>query len=483
MSTPDAAIDALIAALHDGDPVGCKAVSSEAGWASRGDSARRLFKNVASEGLQVTTLGQCEVQGDRAVGRVSLFWPKRGRDVGAPWLLLVREDGAWKLEGVKSDDVFAALFLAGKLSALLRKDDLPHSTDGERWAQAEIARLRAGVLLSAEQVADVWDAPQLGRIPLTPAAPRSLFLLAADPAHVAAHEKLRTKLAGAASIAVTSARSGEGKTTISSDLALGFAMEGKRVLLVDLDLRMPRLYQRFPDVLSGPGVIGAIEGLPLERVIQPTPFPRLDVLTAGHVPTDPPATLRTTAMRAALREARAPYDVVIHDLATAMQYEDPFASLDAIGGPVTTLITVELGRTVRGDLATTRQRFAERGWNVAGLVLNRAPERDTVEDGAIARVELIEAHELPEVGRIAVGLRTWRAEDPEPRERWTYLAKDPDGALMPVGQAVLYSLEGLFEGLAVQPLDLRKRHVVQQVADDAASALARMLAAGIASKA
>lgn len=484
-STPDTAIDRYIQALQDIDPVSAKAASTAAGWASRGDSARRLYRHATRDLIQVTPLGTAAVAGSRAVCQVSLWWPARRLDAGSPWLLLVQEDGEWKVEGVKDDATYTSLFLHGRLPALLSTTDLPESPDGARWADEEIARIRAGVLRSAEQVLDCWDARQIARLPLVDAPPATLLLQEDDARYAAAHARLRDALAGRPVVALTSARAGEGKTTTACDLAIGFAEAGRRALLVDLDLRMPRLYQRFRDVEAGPGLVEAVQsGVEVERLIQPTGLPRLDVLTVGHAPNDPEEVLRSVALREVIRAARIPYDVVILDLATAVQFDDPFLALGAVDGPVATVVVTELGRTVRDDLVRARQRFAEHHCDVVGLVLNRAPEVDTLlEDDALATVTLIDAREIPEIGRIAVGLRTLRPGDPIPRDRWWFLQRDPaTGALTPLRQEVALTMSGLLEGVDTPRVARAPRDAGQAVFDEAARRLAAWLGEGLRSR-
>ena len=132
-----AAVDRFVAALNAADPVAVREWCTEGSWATKADGARRLYKAVATSALAVASLGEPEERGDRAVGRVSLWWPARNRYAGAPWLLLVRDHGAWRVDGVRKDPTYAALFLEGRLPGVLSVHDLPASPDGAAWGQAD----------------------------------------------------------------------------------------------------------------------------------------------------------------------------------------------------------------------------------------------------------------------------------------------------------------------------------------------------------
>lgn len=442
-------IDAFAQAIHALDPVAAKRLSTAAGWASRGDSPRRLFQQATGAVLQVARMEPALVRGDLAVGRVALYWPARHTFVGSPWVLLQREDGEWRVAGVRNDRVLAGLFLEGRVSALLSRQDLPYSEDGAAWGEAFLREERAGALCSALSVADVWDLPQLARIPTSDArrAGRPLLLDTRDPRYGEAHARLRGSLAGHRVIAVTSGRSGEGKSTLSADLAAGFAADGQRVLLVDMDLRLPRLYQRFERVTPGPGLVQVLDGLEVSDAVQASGIPRLDVLAAGMAPGVPELALASTAMVDALAEAQRLYDVVVLDMATAIQFDDPFLGLDAVDGPVASVVVVDMGRTTAPELRITRSRFAEVRRTPVGIVLNRAPERDSSMDmDTIMEMELVDARELPEVGRVAVGMRATRAADGEGRVRWVILERTPTG-LREIHKSCALTLGALVDGL------------------------------------
>lgn len=169
------------------------------------------------------------------------------------------------------------------------------------------------------------------------------------------------------SILLTSAVPGEGKTTISSNLSIALAQLGKRVLLIDADLRRPRVHKYF----SIPNDIGLSSYLlkvaDRSTVVFPSDVPRLDVIPSGGTPQNPVELLSADRMRKLIQEARADYDFVVVDSPILINMADSrvLASyVDAI------IVIVKSGSTPRKlvrEACSNLQSFSEK---VAGVVLN-----------------------------------------------------------------------------------------------------------------
>lgn len=113
-------------------------------------------------------------------------------------------------------------------------------------------------------------------------------------------------------IAVTSADTGEGKTTVSCNLAAVLAQSGKRVLIIDSDMRKPAI-QNVLNISNERGLSNILkENTVLEEVAHPL-LPNLDVLTAGTIPQDPSEILSSTKMRQFIKDIAFKYDKVIID--------------------------------------------------------------------------------------------------------------------------------------------------------------------------
>lgn len=114
-------------------------------------------------------------------------------------------------------------------------------------------------------------------------------------------------------ILITSPAPQEGKTTVALNLAGSFAQANKRTLLIDADLRKPRLHHIF-DKDKKPGLVDYLVGLvKLDDVIVKTGFNNLDLLTSGTVPPNPAEMLDSQQMENMLNELRLKYDYIIID--------------------------------------------------------------------------------------------------------------------------------------------------------------------------
>ena len=114
-------------------------------------------------------------------------------------------------------------------------------------------------------------------------------------------------------IAVTSSVSGEGKTFIALNLGGIIAMSGKRTVLLDLDLRKPKIHMAFnTDNSKGMSnlIVGAVQ---LEECIQRSPIDQLDFITAGPIPPNPSELILSERFREIVQELKTHYDVIIID--------------------------------------------------------------------------------------------------------------------------------------------------------------------------
>jgi capsular exopolysaccharide synthesis family protein len=164
----------------------------------------------------------------------------------------------------------------------------------------------------------------------------------------------------ASSILVTSAQSGEGKTTISVNLAISLAQLGRRVLLIDADMRRPTLQKYFPQSGSQLGSYLAGEGAWQDMTYQ-TAVRGLFVLLCGPLPVNPAELLSSDRMRALLHEAATEYNFVILDSPPLLNVAD---ALD------TTILVVKGGDTPRQVVQYAESQARAAGANLMGVVLN-----------------------------------------------------------------------------------------------------------------
>ena len=128
-------------------------------------------------------------------------------------------------------------------------------------------------------------------------------------------------------ILVTSSVSGEGKSFISANIASSFALLGKRVALVGMDIRSPKLAQML-DLNEMPGVTSYLSrsDVSLEQIAQPCKEVKgMDVFVGGAIPPNPSELLLGDRVKDFFRDLREQYDVIIVDSAPVAQVSDSFA--------------------------------------------------------------------------------------------------------------------------------------------------------------
>ena len=191
-----------------------------------------------------------------------------------------------------------------------------------------------------------------------------------------AFRKLRTNLQFLAVddpprlIVISSSIPGEGKSTTAVNLALALAEAGNRVVLIDGDLRRPRL-ATYLDMVGSVGFSTALSGAaPLKEVLQETKFPRLTLLAAGVVPPNPSELLGSLAAKKTLRELREEFDYAIVDSAPLLAVTDgAILAAEADGA----LVVVRAGETKREQVEHAIRSLTDVGATVLGAILNMMP--------------------------------------------------------------------------------------------------------------
>ena len=193
-----------------------------------------------------------------------------------------------------------------------------------------------------------------------------------------AFRSLRTNLEFAAvdkplrTILVTGSEAGDGKTTVATNLAAIFAQGGKRVLLLDADLRRPRVH-RFLGIPNRVGLTDLFrEGLSVDSVIHPwadANSKTMFVITTGSLPPNPAELLGSHKMDAILAEIASRVDVVIIDSPPSLVSDAQVlaAKVDCV------LLVVQPGKTHAGAARATREQLERAGARVVGAVFNRIP--------------------------------------------------------------------------------------------------------------
>jgi capsular exopolysaccharide synthesis family protein len=168
----------------------------------------------------------------------------------------------------------------------------------------------------------------------------------------------------------TSPLAGEGKTTTVSNLGLVLASAGQRVIVIDCDLRRPRLNDTF-GLPRSPGLVSVLSGdVSLADAIRPVPQrERLALLAAGPLPPNPSELLGSKRVSQLIFQLQSEFDLVLLDSPPVLPITD--AAVLSRWVDATVLVAAE-GKTTRSQLQAALQVLRQVDAPLAGVVLNRA---------------------------------------------------------------------------------------------------------------
>jgi capsular exopolysaccharide synthesis family protein len=165
---------------------------------------------------------------------------------------------------------------------------------------------------------------------------------------------------------ITSSVSSEGKTSTAVSLSVSFANLGRKVLVVDADLRRPRMHHLF-DVPKDVGLSSVLQGTPLDEAIVPSGVPGLDVLVAGPQTERPNELLASVAMSELLDELDHRYDMIVIDTPPSGMLSDAAILSKLVDGLVVVVREQTVSRTLVKDVVF---RLKQVGAPLLGVVVN-----------------------------------------------------------------------------------------------------------------
>ena len=281
---------------------------------------------------------------------------------------------------------------------VIEEAPLPTHPVGQQWLMQVALAAAIGLMLavgaaflieyldetlkSAEDLEKATGLTSLGavsRIPGDGAA--EMLITAREPKSqtAEAYRVLRTNLRFSSpdrplhKVLITSPEALEGKSTMTANLAVVMAQDGKSVVVVDADLRRPTLHKLF-QVANKEGLTDLlVDGeAVLNGRLQDTEVENLRVLTSGPLPPNPSELLGSQSMRRLIERLEGVADIVLFDMAPVLPVTDAAVLAPQVDG---VLLIAEAGRTRRGAARRAVESLRRVGANLLGVAMNRVKIR------------------------------------------------------------------------------------------------------------
>jgi capsular exopolysaccharide synthesis family protein len=176
-------------------------------------------------------------------------------------------------------------------------------------------------------------------------------------------------------ILVTSSQPSEGKTTTAVNTAIMLAQTGASVVILDCDLRRPRIHAHF-QMPNQRGISNFLSGdQDLDAMLQPHPqLPNLNVLSSGPVPPNPAELLGSDQMRKLLTALSQRFTHVIVDSPPCISFTDASILSTMVDG---VMLVIHSGRSSRAVVRRAKQQLMDVGAHIFGIVLNNVKAKES----------------------------------------------------------------------------------------------------------
>jgi len=174
---------------------------------------------------------------------------------------------------------------------------------------------------------------------------------------------------------ISSALPSEGKSTITANLGVVYAQQGKKVLIVNADLRRPTVATTF-GIINNYGLTNYLVdvGSTIEKTIQHTSIKNLDTIISGPIPPNPSELLGSSRMTELIQTLKLQYDIILFDVPPFLIVTDAQVLLDKMDGVV---LTIDGGKTTKNDLQRTSEILKIAKAPVIGFIYNDRNNRNS----------------------------------------------------------------------------------------------------------
>lgn len=175
-------------------------------------------------------------------------------------------------------------------------------------------------------------------------------------------------------IVITSSGPGEGKSTTAANLAVVLAQQGKKVLLIDADLRKPTAHYTF-GVKNTLGLTNVLtKQSVLASVVHETEIENMKLLTSGPIPPNPAELLASASMDELIQEALKEFDTIVFDTPPVLAVTDAQVLANKADGAV---LVVSSGKTEKEGAVKAKDLLVNAKAKLLGVVLNRKEQKQS----------------------------------------------------------------------------------------------------------